>query len=224
MGTNKRGLLLFLGIALFTQAVTSLVGGVVFLNPFNTATIDGAFMQMVAGSTGAAYASILLQVVTAVVIIMLGVAMYRIAGHLNKAMADVALGMYVTEAILLLIGQAFVYGLLQAARLYTQGGGDTLIAAANILYACRQFCGEIAMIPFGVGALIFYCQIMKAGVIPKWLGIYGLVTVPLILVFVPLGTFGVEVPFLLMVPYLPFEFFTGAYLIFRALGKRALAV
>lgn len=223
MEANKRGLSLFLGITLFTQAVTSLLGGIIFLNPFNTQVIDGAFLRLVADSAGAAYASMALQLVTAVVIVMLGVAMYRAAGHLNKPMADIALLMYAMEAIALLVGQAFIYGLLQTAQLYVQGGGEQLIATSGILYACRQFCGEIAMVPFGVGALIFYYQIMKAGVIPKWLGLYGLVTVPLIMVCVPLGTFGVEVPFLLMVPYMPFEFFTGAYVTIQAGRKRVIA-
>lgn len=223
METNKRGLPLFLGITLFTQAVTSLVGGIIFLNPFNTETIDSAFMQMVADSTGAAYVSILLQIVTAVVIIMLGVALYRIAGYQNKVMADIALSMYVTEAILLLVGQAFLYGLLKAAQLYAADGNAALIAVGNILYTCRKFSGEIAMIPFGIGAVAFYSLITKVKVIPKWLGYYGIATALLVLVCIPLGTFGVEVPFALLVPYVPFEFFAGAYIIVQSLRKRTIA-
>ncbi|MBE0600888.1 MAG: DUF4386 family protein, partial [Firmicutes bacterium] len=94
-----------------------------------------------------------------------------------------------------------------------------LIAVTNILYACRQFCGEIAMVPFGVGALFFYSQITAEKIIPKWLGWYGMATVVLILFGVPLGTFGVDVPFLLLVPYVPFEFAAGAFITVKSLLK-----
>lgn len=216
METGKRGLLLFFGFTLFTQAVTSLVGGILFLNPFNTAVIDDAFMRMVAGSTGMAYLSIALQIITATVIVMLGVAMYRLAGHLNKPMADIALILYAMEALLLIAGQAFVYGLLKAAEQYLTSGDPALIALGNVLYACRKFCGEIAMFPFGIGAILFYSLVAKANMIPRWLGWYGIVTAAMIAVCVPLKTFGVEVPVVLMAPYMPFEFFTGVYVTLRS--------
>ena len=213
METNKRKMLLFLGITLFTQAATSLIGGCIFLNPFNSSVIDDAFMRMVAGSANTAYTSIMLQVVTAVVIVLLGVAMYTIAGHFCKPMADVALMMYVAEAVLLVVGQAFVYGLLHTAQLYVASGDASLIAVGNVLFGVKKFCGEIAMVPFGVGAVIFYTLIAKANAIPKWLGWYGVITAAVIGVCIPLGTFGVDVPTAFLVPYIPFEFLTGIYII-----------
>lgn len=216
METNKRNLLLFFGLTLFTQAVTSLTGGMLFLNPFNTAVIDDAFMRMVAGSAGAAYASMALQILTAVVIVMLGVAMHRLAGHLNRPMADIALILYAMEALLLIAGQAFVYGLLRTAQQYLASGDPTLVALGDVLYACRKFCGEIAMFPFGVGAVLFYFLVMKAGIFPRWFGWYGIVTAALIAVCVPLQTFGVDVPVALMAPYMPFEFVGGVYVTLKS--------
>jgi hypothetical protein len=217
METIKQKLGLFLGVTLFTQAVTSLLGGVIFLNPFNTLDIGDGFIQMLAASTGTAYISIVLQIVTAMVIIMLGAALYHAAGRRNKTAATVALCLYAAEAVLLLAGQAFVYGMLQAAQLYAASGDAQLIAVTNILYSCRQFCGEIAMVPFGIGALIFYSQITAEKIIPKWLGWYGMVTVLAILFGVPLGTFGVTVPFWIMALYVPFEFAAGGYITVKSL-------
>lgn len=71
------------------------------------------------------------------------------------------------------------------------------------------------MIPFGLGAIPFYYLLLKTGTIPKWLAIWGSITAPLILVGIPLTTFGVAVPIALFVPYIPFEFFTGIYLLIR---------
>jgi hypothetical protein len=69
------------------------------------------------------------------------------------------------------------------------------------------------MIPFGLGALMFYYLLMKAGTIPKWLGLWGLISVPFVLVGSPLSMFGVPVPFALFLPYVPWEFFTGIFLL-----------
>ena len=76
------------------------------------------------------------------------------------------------------------------------------------------------MIPFGVGAILFYYLLMKAKVLPKWLALWGLITVPLILVCVTLQTFGVAIPFALFVPYVPFEFFTGVYILIKYRNKK----
>jgi len=68
------------------------------------------------------------------------------------------------------------------------------------------------MIPFGLGAVLFYYLIMKADVIPKWLGYWGIITVSVILLCAPLTAFGVSVPFVLLVPYVPWEWVAGVYI------------
>jgi len=216
----KNGLLKLLGIALFTQAVTSLVGGSIFLGPFDSNEITDTSMRAIADSIQVANISMLLQMITAVVIIMLGVAMYRAAGHKGKTIAVIALSMYIFEAVLLAVGQVFVFGLVQASQTYSISGDTNLLALGKVLLSCREFAGEMAMIPFGVGAILFYYLLMKAKVLPKWLALWGLITVPLILVCVPLQTFGVAIPFALFVPYVPFEFFTGVYILIKYRNKK----
>lgn len=218
---SNRGLLTFLGITFFTQAVTALVGGSIFMGPFDSNEITSTTLRTIANSTGTAYISILLQVITAVVIIMLGIAMYRAAGHKNKVMADIAMGMYIFEAILLCVGQVFIFGLLEVSQLYLVNGDANLLLLGKIMLSFREFAGQIAMIPFGIGALLFYYLIMKARIIPKWLGLYGLITVPFVLVCVPLMMFGVDVPFGFLVPYVPFEFFTGIFILIKYRKKKA---
>ncbi len=70
----------------------------------------------------------------------------------------------------------------------------------------------MAMIPFGLGAILFYYLLMKAEILPKWLSLWGILTVSVVLVAVPLMAFGVAIHFALLVPYVPFEFFTGIFI------------
>lgn len=217
----NKSLFRFLGVTLLLQAVTSLVGGSIFLGPFDSSVITDITLRTISDSSTVAYTSILLQMITAVVIIMLGVAMYRAAGHINKTMAMIALSLYILEATLLAVGQVFVFGLVEVGHLYSIAADTNLITIGKILLVCKEFAGQIAMIPFGIGAILFYFLLLKAQVIPKWLALWGIVTVPLILVGVTLMAFGVEVPFFILVPYVPFEFFTGIYIIIASINKES---
>ena len=220
MTKTKNGLFKLLGITLFTQAVTSLIGGSIFLGPFDSNEITDVSMRAIADNTQIAHISMLLQMITGVVIIMLGVAMYRTAGHKGKTIAIIALCMYIFEAVLLEVGQVFIYGLVEASKIYSINGNANLLELGNVLLSCREFAGKMAMIPFGIGAILFYYLLMKAEVLPKWLAIWGLVTVPLILICVPLQAFGIEIPFALLVPYVPFEFFTGIFILIKYRNKK----
>jgi hypothetical protein len=220
----KNGLFIFLGITLFTQAVTALIGGSIFLGPFDSHVINDVTMKTIANSTGVAYISILLQMITAVVIIMLGVAMYQTAGHKNKTMAIVALSLYIFEAILLAVSQVCVFSLVEVSKQYLVSADTNLFAIGQTLFLGSEFAGKMAMIPFGIGAILFYYLLLKAKILPKWLGLYGLITVPFILVCVPLMAFGINVPFAFLVPYVPFEFFAGVYILIKYRNKGIISL
>lgn len=212
--TTKNGLFQLLGVAFFVQASTSLIGGLLFKRLESNINIESTMGNM-ANNISTIYGSVLLQIVTAVVIIILGVAMYLTAGHINKTMAMIALSFYIFEAVLLAVSQIFIFGLVEASQLYLTSGDVGLVSLGNVLLSCRDFTGKMAIIPFGLGAILFYYLLMKAKTIPKWLSLWGLVTVPFILIGVPLMAFGVTVPFALFIPYVPFEFFTGIYILIR---------
>jgi len=217
---NNRSLMLFLGITLLVQAVTALIGGTIFLGSFDSSEITSETIRNISDSAVTGYVSILLQMITAVVIIMLGVAMYQAAGHSNKTIAIVALCLYIFEATLLDMGQVFVFGLIEVSNLYSSSVDANLIPLGDILFTCREFAGQIAMIPFGIGAILFYYLLLKAKIVPSWLALWGIFTVPLILIGVTLMAFGVNVPFIVFIPYVPFEFFTGIFIIIRYWQKQ----
>ena len=219
--TNKKSLLLF-GAALFTQATTSLIGGVAFYNPYVEEGNITETMHNIAANVSAIHIGLFLQIVTAFVIILLAVLLYRFTGHLNKTAAVTALCFYIFEAILHVIGQVFVFSLAEVSGIWSSNGDAALVYIGQALMAARVFAGGIAMIPFGLGAIVFYYLLMKAKMIPKWLAIWALVTVPFILIGIPLTVFGIPVPFAIFVPYVPWEFFTGIYILVRGLRTRAI--
>jgi len=210
----NKGLFQLLGVAFLVQALLPLIGGLLFKS-FETNENMSITMGNIVNNITTIHTTIILWMVTAVVIIILGVAIYHTVGHINKTMALIGLSFYIFEALLVAVGQTFVYGLVKASQLYLSSGDVGLLSLGTVLLYCRHFAGEIAMIPFGLGAIPFYYLLMKAGTIPKWLALWGLVTAPLILIGIPLSTFGVEVPFALFFPYVPFEFFTGFFILIK---------
>jgi hypothetical protein len=212
---TPNSLLQLLGFTFFIQALIPLIADTVLFRPFVSNENIDTTMSNIANNIPTIYISVVLQIVTAAVIIMLGVAMYMAAGHINKTMGIMALCFYIFEAILLTVSQVFVFGLVKVSQLYSTGGYAGLESLGNVLLSCRDFSGKIAMIPFGLGGILFYYLMMEAKIIPKWLAIWGLVTAPFILVGVPLTAFGVEVSIILLAPYMPFEFFTGIYILIK---------
>jgi len=208
--------LMILGIALFTQATTSLIGGAIFYNPFVIEGNVAATMKNMAGNIPYLYSGILLQIITAMVIVVLGASLYHFTKHINKTAAIIAFGFYIFEAILHTFGQVFVFDLVEISQTFSQSGDASLVIIGQTVLTARKFAGGIAMIPFGLGAIMFYYMLPKAHIIPKWLAIWGLITVPFILVGIPLSVFGISVPFALFVPYVPWEFFTGAFIIIKS--------
>ena len=116
---------------------------------------------------------------------------------------------FITQATTSLIGGAVLY------NPFVTEGNITATMDSFAENAASIYAGGIAMIPFGLGAILFYYLLMKSEIIPKWLAIWGLVTVPFVLAGIPLTVFGIAVPFAVFVPYVPWEFFTGAYIIIR---------
>ncbi|PKM85277.1 MAG: hypothetical protein CVU86_03185 [Firmicutes bacterium HGW-Firmicutes-11] len=211
---TKRRLFLLLGFTFFVQASTSLVGGLLFGKLESKTSIETTLTN-ISMHMQTFNVSVLLQFVTAIIIIMLGIAIYETAGHINKTVAKIGLLLYTFEAMLLAVGQIFLVGLMKVSELYLATGDAGLLNLGEVLLKSRHFSGEIAMLPFGIGAICFYYLLMKAKIIPKWLALWGLVTAPFIMVYFTLGTMGVALPFAICIPYVPYEFFTGAFIMIK---------
>ena len=211
---TKRWLFLLLGFTFFVQASTSLIGGLLFGKLESKTSIETTLTN-ISMHMQTFNVSVLLQFVTAIIIIMFGIAIYETAGHINKTVAKIGLLLYTFEAMLLAVGQIFLVGLMKVSELYLATGDAGLLNLGEVLLKSRHFSGEIAMLPFGIGAICFYYLLMKAKIIPKWLALWGLGTAPFIMVYFTLGTMGVALPFAICIPYVPYEFFTGAFIMIK---------
>lgn len=212
-----------LGIALFLQAITSLVSGTLFLGPFTDKGDIVKILLDTASNQAAANISIFLDIVTALVIVWLGVLLFSLLRKVNQVWATTALALYIVEAGILIVSKFFGYALIQVSGAYSVNGDKAFETIGRVLLQMKDFSYSMHIIPFGVGAVLFYYLLVKSKAVPSWLSLWGLITVIPLLAGTLLRTYGVEVPFIVILPYAPFEFFAGIYVLIKGLSDKALA-
>ena len=222
MRTIRNKFTLALGIALLLQAAAPFISGVFLFDPLVDKTDIGKTMLNLAQHPFNAQLSIFLDIVTAMGIIWLGVLFYTLLQKVNKIWAMTGLGFYVLEAVMLMIGKTFSYALIRTSDLYLVSNDVALLPIGQVLMQSEKFVSSMAMIPFGVGAFLFYYLLVKSKALPTWISIWGLVSMFLVLFGIPMITYGVNIPFAVVFPYVPFEFVIGGYVLIKGLREKAL--
>ena len=76
------------------------------------------------------------------------------------------------------------------------------------------------MLAFCLGGILFYYLLYKSGVVPRWLSLWGLITVSPLLIATLLSLFEYEAPAIVALPYIPFEFVIGIWILVKGTTKR----
>jgi len=203
-----------LGIAFLLQFITSFASGV-FLTP--TWFVEGdmaATMLKIAANPALMRTSIFLDMLTALGVTFLGVVLYLALRKQNETMALTAMLFYLIEGILHVAGKLDAVSLLSLSQEYAVTGQPAqLLFMGQVAYDAISFSGVLMMVAFCLGAILFYTLLDKARIVPRWLSLWGLITVSFLLIWTLLAIFGYEVPFVLYLPYVPFELVIGIWIL-----------
>lgn len=212
---KKNRLSIVLGSFLFLQAATSLISGAFLFNPLVDSSDITATMINVAENPVRVHASILLDIFTAIGIIVLGICLYQLLKKSDKLLASIALGLYIFEATLLVVSKYVLFVFLGLSTLYLESPTTEIANYASIILNLNSFIYSSHIIPFGIAAFLFYYLLLKSNFVPKWLSLWGVITVPVVLIGVVLMMYNVPVPFIILVPYVPFEFVAGIFILIK---------
>ena len=210
-----------LGVAFLLQFVTSVSSGS-FLRPLWLVAGDiSATMLKVAESPGLFRANILVDMLTALGVIFLGAVLFVTLRKENETMALVALGFYILEAGLLAASKMATFSLLRISQEFvTAGGPDLLPTLGNLALESMDFLGDtLHVLAFCLGAILFYALFYKSRVIPRGLSLWGLITVFPVLAGTLTAMFGYDLPFVLFLPYFPFEFVIGIWILVKGVPE-----
>ena len=218
MQTIRNKYTVALGIAFITQFFTTLISEVVYGNIVVKGNIAKTMVSISQNYTQALF-SVLLDIISVVVIIWLGVLLFSSLRKVNYVWAIMGLTMYIAEAFMLFTGKCFQFAFMNLSSIFSTNTNSEMFG--TVLYDTREFAYSISMFPFVIGGFLFYYLLYKSRALPSWIPIWGFVSVFLVFI-VSLRIYGIPVPFFIAFPYIPFELFIGVYILIKGLSSKSV--
>ena len=213
-----------LGAAFLLQYFTSLISGLILsqalpgnflpsVGPVSVNLID------VANNAWLIRANILGQTATAAGVIFLWAMLFVTLRRRNEETALVGFGFYVLEGALLAASMVATFFLLQIGQEYVTAGNPAYLQTiGNLAFESMNFGETLAELPFCLGAILFYYLFYKSRIVPRILSLWGLVGVSLVLIGTLSAIFGYGVSFFVYLPYVPFEFVIGVWILVKGMS------
>jgi Domain of unknown function (DUF4386) len=220
MNTVKR-VSRILGVAFLLQFITSVISGLLMQPALIVPGDISATMLTIAANPTLMIANILVDVLTALGVIFLGAMLYVTLKKQNEKIALVGLGFYILEASLLAASRAQAFSLMSISQEYATAGHPAYLETmGNLALESMDFVGfTLHVLVFSVGAILFYYLLYKSGVVPRALSLWGLVTIVPVLIATLLAIFDYQVPEFVVLPYFPFEFVIGVWIVIKGVRE-----
>jgi len=207
----------FLGAAFLLQAVAAAIWTYLLSSLIVTGDIS-ATMTNIANNALQMRASIVFTMITAMGVAMLGALLYIVLHKQNKIIALVALVLYLIEAAILAASRIEAFSLLRISQESVIAGHPAYLQTlGNLFYEAAEFGDWLHMLPFALGATLFYSLFFKSGYIPQALSLFGLIAASLAVIGTPFGLLGYDVPLVVFLPNLPFELTIGVWLMVKGI-------
>jgi len=221
MNTTNRTASRVLGTAFLLQFVTSISSGLFIRPGWLVPGSIGETMLKIADNPGLLQANILVDMLTALGVIFLGAMLFLTLRKQNEKVALIALGFYILEAGLLAASRIATFSLLRISQEYASGGqADYLLTFGNLALESMDFLGDtLHALAFCLGGILFYYLLYKSGVVPRALSLWGLITIWPVLAGTLTAIFDYHLPFALFVPYVPFEFVIGVWIVVKGVPE-----
>lgn len=208
-----------LGVAFLIQSIVPIIANAVILGPLIKTDDVRQTMANLAGHPTQLRIGVFAELITALGIIFLGVVLYQALRKENRIMALTGLSFYILEGVLVIASRSNDLFLLEMSRDFTAAGQPAyLITMAGTLISSMNFNYSVAMLAFSAGAPLFYFLLYRSRLVPRWMSMWGLVTAicPCLIATVA-SLFGYHFPFWFYIPYIPFEFVIGFWILFKGI-------
>lgn len=215
----KNKITLLLGIAFLLQAITAALSKGLFMDPYVNLDSISETMINIADNSNIIYLNILGQLITAMGIIFLGAMLYQTLKKTNKNIALIAFGFYILEAGLIAISRIDTFNLIYTSKLYVNSmDTEYLTVMGEMSLNAMNYVYSLHMLPFCIGAGLFYYLLFRSQAIPKSLALWGLLTLVPAVIGTLIEIFGTSIPIYIYLPYAPFEFVVGIYILIKGVN------
>ena len=180
------------GILFIVATAASLIG-----SGFTGAMLDAPdYLSRIASNGNRAIVGALLSFVAAAASSSIAIALYPVLKKHNEGLAIGAVGFRLIEGVFYIVGDLCLLSLLSVSQEFVNAGdqgASTYQTIGNLLLTAKDLAGFVfAVIAFCLGALMYYYVFYQSKLIPRWLSIWGLVAIAMLLSAVLITLFNGE--------------------------------
>jgi len=162
----------------------------------------------------------------------IAIGLYPVIKKFNPALALGSVAGRLVEGVFVVVGALGLLALLTVSQEAVAAGSAGLasaVTASNLVLAVREWVhGFVALIPFGVGAFMYYVVLYRSRLVPRWLSGWGLVAIVMLMISTLYAGFTQEFGFstvntVLNIPIGLQEMALAIWLIAKGFDRTALA-
>jgi hypothetical protein len=216
------------GILFIIATAIGMLGKIAFIDPVLNAP---DYLGKLAAHENQVILGGLLTFFGAIACACIAIWLYPVLKKHHEALALGSVAFRVMEGMLYIVGMVGLLSLLTLSHEYTQAGASSaplFQATSNALLAIKKWAGQLAVITFTVGAMMYYYVFYRSKLVPRWLSGWGFLAAVSSLAAVLLSISGQIVPFstvfiLLQMPIGLQEMVLAVWLIAKGFNPSAIA-
>ena len=227
MNSNRR-FAVAAGVLFIIATVADVISRAVLVQP-----ILGApdYLTRISTNEGQVLLGALFLLIGAVAAAGIAIALYPVLRTRNEALALGSVGFRLIEGALYLGIVVCLLVLVTVSRESANAGApasSAYVAPAALVMAARDSLGQVAVMAFGLGGLMYYWVFYRSRLLPRWLSAWGLVAVTSVMVSDLLVMVGLVEPFsppqlVLALPIAVQEMVLAVWLIAKGFNPPAVA-
>jgi len=224
MNTNRKTARI-VGVLFLTAMVTSLLGGIwlesILYAPDYLITASANETQLIIG--------VLLELINGIAVVGIAVMMFPIFKKHDEALALGYVAFRIIEAVIIIAAVISPLSLIALSQEYVKAGAPDAsnfqTLGASFLAERTLWVGSMLGIFFSLSALLFYYLLYKSKLVPRFISIWGLIAVALVLTWNLLEIFGLSLSagMILALPIILNEIFLAIWLIVKGFNSSAIA-
>ena len=215
------------GVLFITATVLNVVGN----NLYNPLLDDANYLARISANEKPVILGVLLVLLSAFASAGIAIGLYPVLRKHNETLALGSVGFRLIEGMLYIVAVVGVLSLVTLSREYVKSGASNTSlfrASGTLLLAIDNWAGQLSVIAFTVGGLMYYYVFYHSKLVPRWLSIWGFLAAALSLTAALLGVFGRIIPFSVIFIFLQLpiglqEYVLAFWLIAKGFNSSAIA-
>ena len=183
------------GILFIVATVLGVLGKMKFLDPILDAP---DYLTKISANENQVIIGSLLIFLSVFACAGIAIGLYPVLRKHNEALALASVGFRVMESLLYTVGVVSLLALLTLSQGYANAAASNASSyqiSGTLILAVKGWAGQLGVIAFTLGGLMYYSVFFQSRLIPRWLSGWGILGVALSLTAAVLTIFGQMIPF-----------------------------